>query len=384
MDPQGRLEKKRQDTVRIIIAGGGTGGHLFPGVAIGKEILSRYSGAEILFVTGDRKIESDILTRAGFNNVSISVEGIKGRGWKKAIKAMLKLPYGFAQSVKIIKRFSPHLVLGVGGYSAGPVCPAAWIMGKPTALHEQNSFPGLTNRLLCRIVDRVFISFEESRKHFPKGTVFLTGNPIRKEFLEVKDTSGKTEKRFTILVTGGSQGAIAINRAFVAALVILRRKGKDPMVIHHTGEADYTRVVHEYRKKGLRGDVTPFIQDMPEAYRQSDIFVGRSGAGTVFELAGLGKPSILIPYPHAANRHQEANAGVLGGVGGAEILLQDDLTAEMLAEFLTRYMDDRSALKKMGEQARKVGRRDAAKVIVDQLEEMIAKHYAYYSGRQGQ
>ncbi|MBW2608997.1 MAG: undecaprenyldiphospho-muramoylpentapeptide beta-N-acetylglucosaminyltransferase [Deltaproteobacteria bacterium] len=363
-------EDKDPDEPRVIIAGGGTGGHLFPGLAIANEVAKRHARSEILFITGHRKIESDILTRSGFHQVAISVEGIKGRGWKRGIIAILRLPYSLLQSIWIIRRLSPHLVLGVGGYSSGPACLAARIMGIPTAVHEQNSFPGLTNRLLCRIVDRVFISFEESRDHFPGGTIYLTGNPIRREILEKREHLEKIDKRFTILVMGGSQGASAINRAFVSALEILKDKGKDPHVIHQTGNTDFARVAEEYRRRGLQGDIIPFIKEMPRAYQQADIVVSRAGATTVAELAGLGMPSVLIPYPYAANRHQDTNARILVKVGGAEMVLQDDLSADGLAELLMRYMDDRAALKRMGEQALRVGRPDAVKVIVDQLEDM--------------
>ena len=176
--------------IKLLIAGGGTGGHLFPGIAIAHEINRRYANSEMLFVTGHRKIESDVLSRSGFHQMSIHVEGIKGRGFIKVMMVLLKLPYSFFQAISIIKEFSPHLVLGVGGYSAGPICLAARIMGIPTAIHEQNSFPGLTNRLLCRIVDRVFISFEESRVHFAGGSIHLTGNPIRQELLKDKNVLG--------------------------------------------------------------------------------------------------------------------------------------------------------------------------------------------------
>ncbi|MDB9822724.1 undecaprenyldiphospho-muramoylpentapeptide beta-N-acetylglucosaminyltransferase [Deltaproteobacteria bacterium] len=366
-----RTKKEGMGGLRVIIAGGGTGGHLFPGIAVGREILKRDRSAEILFVTAGRKIESHILADAGFEQVTIRVQGMKGRGWRNAVKAMLILPCGLIQSLYTIKKFSPSLVLGVGGYSSGPVCLAAWLMRIPGAIHEQNSFPGLTNRLLCRIVDKVFISFEESREHFSSGALFLTGNPIRKEFVYAKEGHGKIEKRFTILVTGGSQGATAINSAFLGALEILRDRGKDLLVIHHTGERDFDRVVREYEKRGLRGDIMPFIQDMNEACVRADIFVGRAGAGTVFELAALGKPSVLIPYPHAANRHQESNARVLVKAGGAEMFLEDNLSPLGLADLLMRYMEDRDALKNMGERARTVARPDAARVIVDQLEDMV-------------
>lgn len=358
--------------MRVIIGGGGTGGHLFPGVAVGREILDRYPESEILFITAGKKIESNILTDAGFTQSSIMVEGIKGKGWKKAIKSILKLPYGLVQSIRILKKVSPHVVLGVGGYSAGPVCFASWIMRIPTAIHEQNSFPGLTNRLLCRIADRVFISFDESRIHFPAGRLVVTGNPVRGEFFE-KQAQRNRNDSFTVLVVGGSQGAMSINRAFLAALELLKDTGKDFRPIHQTGDKDFDWISGEYKRRGLRGDIMPFIEDMPGAYNQADIFVGRAGAGTIFELAALGKPSILIPYPYAANRHQEANARVLVEAGGAEMLLEDNLTGKRLADLLLRYMGDRVALKKMGEMALKAARPDATKSIVDHLEEMIER-----------
>ena len=360
-----------ENEIRIIIAGGGTGGHLFPGVAVGKEIEKRYRRSTTLFVTGRRKMASDILTRAGFRQASVSVEGIKGRGWKKGLMVLLKLPYSLFQSMVIIKRFSPQLVLGVGGYSAGPLCLAARILGVPTAIHEQNSFPGLTNRILCRVVDRVFISFEESREHFPGGSLWLTGNPIREEVLEAGCEDEKAGNGFVILIVGGSQGARTINREFVKALDVLKQRGREPMVIHQTGETDYAHVAEEYRRKGLKGDIRPFIKDMAWAYRNADIVVSRAGATTISELAALGKPSILIPYPFAANSHQETNAGMLVQVGGAEVITQKDLSGKGLAEILVKYMDDKTALEKMGAQAKKVGRPYAAKVIVDQLVEMM-------------
>jgi UDP-N-acetylglucosamine--N-acetylmuramyl-(pentapeptide) pyrophosphoryl-undecaprenol N-acetylglucosamine transferase len=224
--------------------------------------------------------------------------------------------------------------------------------------------------LLCRIVDRVFISFEESRGSFPAGELLLTGNPVRGEFFE-KPIKREIDNRFTILVTGGSQGAMAINRAFLAAFEILKEEGKDFHVIHQTGHRDFDLIAGKYEKRGFQGNITPFIEDMLKAYSQADIFVGRSGAGTVFELAALGKPSILIPYPHAANHHQEANARVLVKAGGAEMLPEHDLNGKSLAELLLKYMEDRAALKAMGDRVLKVSKPDAAKSIVHNLERMI-------------
>jgi UDP-N-acetylglucosamine--N-acetylmuramyl-(pentapeptide) pyrophosphoryl-undecaprenol N-acetylglucosamine transferase len=359
--------------VRSIIAGGGTGGHLFPGLAIANEFCRRYEGVKILFVTGRKKMELDILSRTNFLQSSIDVEGLKGRGWVKGLKTLLKLPLSFFQSFSIIKDFSPSVVIGVGGYSSGPVCMVAKLMGIPSAIHEQNSYPGLTNRLLCRVVDRVFISFEESRAHFSGGELLLTGNPIREEFLSEDKAERTGNKTFTILIMGGSQGARVINRTVVEALSILKEHEKDLYVIHQTGESDYSEVVKTYEQAGVEGEVLPFIEDMSRAYDRADLVISRAGATTVSELAALGKPSILIPYPHAANRHQETNAQILVEAGGAEMILQETLNPERLTESLMRYMDDRSILNEMGINARKIGRGDAAKVIVDQLMEMIKR-----------
>jgi UDP-N-acetylglucosamine--N-acetylmuramyl-(pentapeptide) pyrophosphoryl-undecaprenol N-acetylglucosamine transferase len=365
------MKEKKQSIPRVIIAGGATGGHLFPGVAVAKEICRRKDKAQILFITGRRTMASDILTEAGFVHDAIAVEGIKGRGWKKGAMVMLKLPWSVFQAMMMIRNFAPQFVFGVGGYAAGPVCVAAKMMGIPSAIHEQNSFPGLTNRLLCRIVDKVFIAFEESRAHFPGGSLFLTGNPIREELLVEEAPQSGRDRHFTILVMGGSQGARAINDAFVEALALLRDQGRNPLVIHQTGKADYARVLEGYQQRGLSGDVTPFIQDMARVYDEAHLVVSRAGASTVSELAVLGKPSILIPYPYAANRHQETNAGILVRAGGAEMMLQKDLTGPRLAGLLATYMDDAPALEKMGASARRVGKPDAARMIADLLLDMV-------------
>ncbi|MBW2144490.1 MAG: undecaprenyldiphospho-muramoylpentapeptide beta-N-acetylglucosaminyltransferase, partial [Deltaproteobacteria bacterium] len=353
-----------------VIAGGGTGGHLFPGIAVARELEKRFEGPEILFVVGRQRMEAEILSRYGYRVESISVEGIKGRGWKKALAVLFRLPKSFFQSISVIRRISPDFVLGVGGYSSGPFCLAARVKGIPTAIHEQNSYPGLTNRLLSRWVDHVFVSFEESRAYLKGRSQILSGNPVREELFSDSGIEDIDQDRFTILVVGGSQGAMAINKAFAEALEYLNQKGRYPEVIHQTGKADYSRVTEDYRKKGLRGEINPFIQDMTTAYNRADLVVSRAGASTLFELAALGKPSILIPYPYATNQHQDINARSLVQTGGAEMIRQSDLTGETMAQVLMKYMDNRGTLEQMGIRARKMGRRDAAKVIVDHLVEM--------------
>jgi len=360
---------KEKTEVRLVVAGGGTGGHLFPGLAVALEISMKSEGARILFVTGKRRMESEIIRLSGFEQTSIDVEGMKGRGWKGAL-VLLKLPWSLFQCLGILKKFKPDLVFGVGGYSSGPVCLSASILRIPSAVHEQNSFPGVTHRLLSRVVDRVFISFEGSREHFRGGSVYFTGNPIRNEFLVGKPGDPKSS-RFTLLAVGGSQGARAINDALVDALFLLKERGREVAVVHQTGHSDYERVCTLYREKNLQGEVTPFILEMAEAYRRADLVVTRAGAGAIFELAALGKPSILIPYPFAANHHQETNARVLVEAGGAEMILQEALSGAALADSVAKLMENPGSLEGMGAAARKVAMPGATREIVNLLLDMI-------------
>jgi UDP-N-acetylglucosamine--N-acetylmuramyl-(pentapeptide) pyrophosphoryl-undecaprenol N-acetylglucosamine transferase len=287
--------------------------------------------------------------------------------------ATLRLPYSLIQSLSIIKEFGPNITLGVGGYSAGPVCLAARLLGCPTVIHEQNSFPGLTNRLLSRIVHKVMISFEESSAYLKRNNVLLTGNPIRPEFITLPGQENGIHQPFRLLVMGGSQGAKSINRTFIDALRILKEGGNAPDVIHQTGRVDYEEILTLYREKEIQADVQPFIDNMKEAYAWADLVINRAGASTVSELAALGKPSILIPYPFAANNHQEVNAGLLSKKGGAEMVLEKDLNSAALAGLILKYMKNPEALLIMGKNARALGRPEATNRIVDTLLEMVGK-----------
>jgi UDP-N-acetylglucosamine--N-acetylmuramyl-(pentapeptide) pyrophosphoryl-undecaprenol N-acetylglucosamine transferase len=366
------LKAELENEFQILIAGGGTGGHLFPGVAVAKECRRRYPSARILFVTGQKKIESEILTALGFEQAAILIEGLKGRGWLKALKVLALLPISLWQSLAIIRRFDPQVVLGVGGYSSGPVCLAAWLANVPSAIQEQNSYPGLTNRLLCRIVDKVFIAYQESSQYFATGDLFFSGNPLREEILQlVKSGQGNEREEFTVLVVGGSQGARPINRAMLAALAVLQERGRRVRMIHQTGMDDHAEIKEAYEHKGFQGEVLPFIKDMARAYSQADLVVSRAGASTLAELAALGKPSILIPFPQAANNHQETNAALLVRAGGAEMVLQKDLNGPVLADLIEKYLLNPLAREQMGRRARTIGKTDATRIIVDQLISMV-------------
>ena len=364
------MTEDRGQRIRCIIAGGGTGGHLFPGIAIARELEARCENAAVLFVVGRKRMESEILRRYGFSVVFIDVEGMKGRGWKKGLAVLSMLPKSLLQSMWIIRDFKPSIVMGVGGYSAGPFCLAARLLGVPTAIHEQNSYPGLTNRLLARVVDHIFVSFAESVPYFKKS--ILTGNPVRRELLSPPQDSSPASDNFTVLVVGGSQGARAVSEAFVGAYGILKKSGKRIDLIHQTGKQDHRRVLEDYRTMGFEGPefegkVLPFIKDMASAYHQADMVVSRAGATTLFELAALGKPSVLIPYPYATNGHQETNARALVRSGGAEMILQQDLTGEKLANTLSTYMAHPQQLERMGKAARTFSRPEADRIIVDHI-----------------
>jgi len=316
-------------------------------------------------------MEREIILKAGFEVRSIDVEGIKGKGLFRRITALFKVLISSIQSLAIMRDFRPHLIVGVGGYSSGPVCLVAWFLGIPTAIHEQNSFPGLTNRILAPMVKTVFISFEESRRYFKRGNLFLSGNPIRDELMHLSVFPKRVNQRFVILVMGGSQGARAINRAVVTALKELKAVGLLPFVIHQTGEEDLGTVINDYHTLGLDGEVKAFIDDMASAYGRADLVICRAGATTIAELAALGKPSILIPYPYAAHKHQDINAEALAAIGGADMILEGDLNGSNLAKKVKRYIENREELKRMSSHALKAGRPRAGEVIVEQVMELL-------------
>ena len=369
----------KERELRIIIAGGGTGGHLFPGIAIARELKKRCEKVHILFIVGRRKMERDIILKAGFEIRSIDVEGMLGKDLLQMIRAFFKVVISSIQSFFIIRDFKPHLTVGVGGYTSGPVCLMGWFLRIPTAIQEQNSIPGITNRILAPLVKKVFISFEESKMYFKKGKLFLSGNPIRDELMNPEIFSRRVSKsadeaikqRFVILVMGGSQGAKAINKAVLSALKELKKGGFLPFVIHQTGSQDLKEVIADYHTLGVDGEVMAFIEDMASAYTRADLVICRAGATTIAELAVLGKPSILVPYPYATHKHQDVNARALAAHGGADIILERNLNGNILAKKIRMYMKKPDVLTQMSLFALKAGRPQARQVIVDQLMELI-------------
>jgi len=370
--------------LKIIIAGGKTGGHLFPGIATAQALGDRFeicplSTVQILFVGTNTPFEKQTLATYGFNHVPISSRGIKGKGLWEKLSAMARIPFSIFQAARIIASFKPDLVLGVGGYSSGPVLMAARLLGKITAIQEQNAIPGITNRILSRIVHKIFISFKET-KGFPLGADTIhTGNPIRKEnSLEATQPHGMegypfSQNTFNLLITGGSQGATSINKAVVAAMELL----DDPSaytVIHQTGMNDRDWVANRYTKMHLNATARTFFHDMPELQKRADLIICRAGAGTLSEITALGKAAILVPYPHAADDHQRYNAMALAQQGAAMMILDHELNGKVLGECIEQLRKNPEELKKMAGKAKNFGMPLARDTVAREIIHLISKN----------
>ena len=362
---------------RVIIAGGGTGGHLFPGIAIAREFLARCPQNRVLFVSTANEFERSVLADAGFELKKITVKGIKGKGLVSKGQSLALIPVGIVQSLSILAAFKPDLVVGVGSYAAGPVALAARLLGIHVVLHEQNILPGITNRTLARFARRIYVSFEQTAGRFDANKVRFTGNPVRREILNLMGEKENAETRtsgrpLTLLVAGGSQGAHSINTTMLAALPLLKDR-KQLTIIHQTGTVDEAMVKEAYRSEGLNATVQAFFDNMDRQYRQADLVICRAGATTVAELTVAGKAVIFVPFPFAADNHQSLNARALASAGAAEVVEQKDLTADGLAERINYYAANRRQLEEMGLRARAFGKPEAARVIVDDIYGLLAQ-----------
>lgn len=362
---KGEIGKCRHPGPRIVVAGGGTGGHLFPGIAIAEAFQERYSQCAVCFISVGTRIERDALRLAGFPLRFIRSKGLKGKGFVSQLRSLAEIPVGIAQSIGILMEFRPDVVIGVGGYASGPVCLAAWLLGIPLVLHEQNRECGMTNRLLKPIARRLYLSFPFSDKSCSR--IRLTGNPVRRGFLQGNGKGG-TNSDFTVLVCGGSQGAHAINQAVLDAM---DRIGDRIRLIHQTGILDETHVKAHYCQTRLRVTVSAFITDMAAAYAASDLVVCRAGATTIAEMTVSGKPAIFIPFPHATGDHQTANAMALVDAGAAECIPEKALSGEKLAQRIVYLMEHPETLEAMASASRRLGRPEAARVIVDDVMGML-------------
>jgi UDP-N-acetylglucosamine--N-acetylmuramyl-(pentapeptide) pyrophosphoryl-undecaprenol N-acetylglucosamine transferase len=365
--------------LRIVIAGGGTGGHLFPGIAVAEEFQTRNPKNSVLFVGTGRPFEVSILSETGFAHRRITAEGFKGRGIGNQLVAVLKIPIGVAESLLILKSFKPHLVIGVGGYSAGPLVIGAWLLKIKIVLHEQNILPGITNRMLSRFADRIYVSFPETKFDAAIEKMRLTGNPVRKAIVQsIKRqrnagvSAFENEKKFSILILGGSQGAHRINMAVLEALEHIENKEK-MFFAHQTGVQDEAQVKQWYVEHGMASDARAFFKDMDQQYQKADLVICRAGATTVAEIAALGKGVIFIPFPFAADNHQVLNAQSLVRAGAAEMIDEKDLSGKSLARRINHYVRHPEVLKRMGARCRALGRLDAATMIVGDCYDLISK-----------
>lgn len=356
--------------MRLVIAGGGTGGHLFPGIAVAEEFLARDRDNEVLFIGTQNGIEARVLPRLGYPLECIAVTGMRRKSGIEQLRGMALLIKSYFQSKKILESFGPDIVLGVGGYASGPVVLAAGRMQCRRYIHEQNALPGFTNKLLARFAEKIFVSIEESRNYFPAGKTHMTGNPLRRQI--VQDVPASREEHadrenFRLLVFGGSAGARSINMALVDALPFLCEEKNRLSVMHQTGEKDLDEVKAGYQKSGIKAEVLPFIHDMADAYHQADLVICRAGATTIAEVTACGKACIFIPFPYATDDHQRRNAEALVTKGAGFMLLNRDLSGESLANMIRELMKDRERLKIAGMCARQLARPDAAKIIVDEM-----------------
>jgi UDP-N-acetylglucosamine--N-acetylmuramyl-(pentapeptide) pyrophosphoryl-undecaprenol N-acetylglucosamine transferase len=356
--------------LRVVIAAGGTGGHLFPGIAVAREFLVRHQAA-VTFLTTPKAVTTQILEHYGFAWEAVTARALKGEGLLSRGRTLLGVPGAVLAARARLKTLNPCLVLGMGGHASGPVGVAAWLLGIPLALHEQNAIPGATNRYLSRLAVKIFVSFPASREFFPPGRGIWTGNPIRPEFFEPGPP--RADSPFTVMITGGSQGAHALNMAVLAGLPLLSDQKDRLAFLHLTGEADREAVAAGYREHGFAAEVAAFSQEMPDLMRRAHLLVCRAGASTLAELAAVGRAAILVPYPFAANNHQEFNARFFTAAGAAEIILNKDFTGEAFAGKINQFLTDPQPLANMEAASPGLAKPEAAREIVDGCLKLIKR-----------
>jgi UDP-N-acetylglucosamine--N-acetylmuramyl-(pentapeptide) pyrophosphoryl-undecaprenol N-acetylglucosamine transferase len=355
--------------MRVLLAGGGTGGHLFPAVALAQKFLAEEWRAEVLFVGTDHGIEARVLPELGLPLRTIDIEGFVGRGLAEKIAVLPQLARSVRQSLTILDDFRPDLVIGVGGYASAPVLLAAKWRGLPYIIHEQNAWPGLTNRWLGRWAERICLSFVEAESAFHSGATIVTGNPVRAGMAECP---GLSDGPLQLLVFGGSRGARAINNAMLAALPLLAPLRGQLSILHQTGSDDQERIAAGYREAGWdEAEVVSFINDMAAAYRRSHLVLCRAGATTIAELTACGRPAVLVPFPFAAGDHQSANARALARQGAALLLEQKTMTGDVLGQLLLGLLEDRPRLESMAAIARSLGKPQAAELILKECRTIV-------------
>lgn len=355
----------------LMIAGGGTGGHIYPAIAIAQEFLARDSNRRAIFVGTKYGLEKTIVPRAGFPIEFISVGGLKGKGALELLKNLGQLPVGFVQAWKVVARHRPSVLLGVGGYASGPALVAGRLLGIPTAIHEQNAFPGLTNRMLARVVSSVAVAFSDAGPRLKRADAVVTGNPVRREFFEAAGRAPRSTVRKRLLIFGGSQGSRVLNEAMIGALLFLARLKDRLDIVHQTGPQDVDSVRDAYRASAFtNARVVAYLDPIVDEIAAADLVVSRAGAMTIGELAAVGRAAILVPFAAATNNHQEVNARVVEKGGGAMVITESQLSPERLATAITEVINDPQRALRMGAAARALAAPDASRKIVDLLEKI--------------
>ncbi len=357
--------------MNIVIAGGGTGGHLFPGIAIAQEFVQQDPGNNITFIGTMKGLESRIIPQLSFRLQTIRVKGFAGKGPGCKLDALLSLPIGFLQSGYHIQRSRADIIVGVGGYISFPAVVAGSALMKPTVIHEQNSIPGLSNRILGRIASRVFVSYEDSLRFFQSHKTMYTGMPIRLQ--QLAERAPRVPEPFCVCVCGGSQGAHQINRAVCEALPYLYAVKNNIRFMHQSGQSDCDMVKRTYKDNGFTADVRPFVDDIFSWYHQAHLVIGRAGAATLAELALCARAAILIPYPFAADNHQEKNARAFVDTDAALMIRAQDLNGENLAAHIIDLQTHRQKVLRMENQAKTLSRPQAAETIVRECYHLVAQ-----------
>jgi len=349
---------------KVVIAGGGTGGHLFPGIALARALKRNDMTIEITFVGTKQGIESKVLPREGFKLKTIISSGLLGKKGLNRWVSWSKLPVGAVQSMCFLIRNRPNLVVGVGGYVSAPLVFSAWLLRIPILIHEQNAFPGMANKWLGKIADKVAVSYKESKQFFSKKKVEVTGNMIHEKLCQPREEFPPPLKQpFGVLILGGSQGAHSINMAMVEALDLLSDRKERLHITHQTGDADYENVKKQYAAKGFSANVMSFVTDMPVRYRLASLVICRSGATTLAEITAAGRVSFLIPFPYAANNHQEHNARIIETASAGEVILDKEISGERIAKSIKKAMDEPENLQRMENNSYRLGSRDATEKV---------------------
>jgi UDP-N-acetylglucosamine--N-acetylmuramyl-(pentapeptide) pyrophosphoryl-undecaprenol N-acetylglucosamine transferase len=346
--------------MRIIIVGGGTGGHLYPGIAVAQALKRWDPRATIMFIGSRGGMEREIVAREGYRYFEITSSALVRQKMQEQFTALGRLMRGFGEAVRVLRRVQPQVILGLGSYVSAPVILAASLLGIPRLIHEQNVLPGMTNRLLGRLVNRVAVSFPESSAQFPKGKAVVTGNPVRPAIWEVRRRQHEPNGRFHLLMFGGSQGAHHLNEAMLEALPLLSDVRESVWVVQQTGQHDYHTVQMAYTEGRYPGVVHAYIQEMAAEYAAADLVICRAGATSIAELMAAGRPALLIPFPYAAHNHQAHNAETMVSAGAAEVIQDHLLSGNLLADRIHHYLQHPNDIAEMATRCLTLGKPDAA------------------------